>query len=110
MSAYTRYLAQKFGSNWRLQVLYGLIIALTGAGAAQYSAVALHLAAKVDPFAATLANHTFSLITGKLFRRQRNAHPLHVEHLLICQVAVGQHLLLVFVCYSRMESSCQGLG
>src|SRR5215472_1713408 len=81
-----------------------LVVTFTGAGAAENFSAAPDLAAKVDSFAATFANYALSLVPRKFLGRKLHVHPLGLEHLVIRQSLVSQHLGLVLVGDFRMHA------
>src|SRR5665213_281260 len=67
-----------------------------GAGQAQALAVAFDEAVEVDAFAATGAGEACALVAGKFAGRQRDAHPLLAEKIVVGKLAIGVHLLRIF--------------
>src|SRR6185312_10598265 len=77
-------------NNW-------LVIALAGACAADGLGSEFDLALEIDAFTALRTDHALTFIAGKLFRRQFHMNGLSLKKLLVRHLAIGQHLLLVFV-------------
>ncbi len=71
--------------------------------------LAADFSAEVDAFAAGFTYHALPFVSGKFFGRQFDFDPLRGEQIVICDFAVGQHLLLILVCDFRMHLASQGL-
>jgi len=80
-----------------------VVVTLSGAGLAQGLPLAPHFPPKIDSLAALLAGDSFSLVSGKFFRREIDFHPLCCEQVVIRHFAVGEHLLLILVFDFGME-------
>ncbi len=68
-----------------------------GAGEAEAFAVALDEAIEVDAFAAAGAGYALAFEAGKLAGREWDADPLGGEELVVGELAVGLHLLRIFI-------------
>src|SRR5581483_7170497 len=82
-------------------------IPLTGAGAAQHSAFAPDFPPEVDALAALIAYRALAFVAGELLRRKLHPHRLHLEQVLVRDLAISQHLLLVLVGNLGMNAARQ---
>ena len=80
-----------------------------GAGEAEAGAVLFDEAIEVDAFAAAGAGDSLAFVAGEFAGRKRDADPCGGEERVVGELAVGFHLLRVFV-EVRVEVAGAGLG
>ena len=89
----------------RVLVLDRLIIALLrrGAALAELLSIAHYISAEIDAFPADGANGALAFVARKFPWIELDTHPLLGKQNFFRQLAIGQHLLLVFVLQLRVQ-------
>src|ERR1700687_408654 len=84
-------------SSSRRKPSYTCVVAFSGASTAQNFSIPPYFSVEINSLPAGLAHDALAFVSGELFRRQFDFHPLRREQIIVGDFAVGQHLLLVLV-------------